>query len=109
MQNIFKKAIDNVGVEVTFFNGDDFKKGNAVIYPVRRGSDEYNGRESIYEGISEPERYVMYCNEELVEDVKHGDIVKYDENGYMVLWVDRYSCKQGAYIKVYLKKFADKE
>ena len=109
MRNRFKKAVDKVGIAVTVFSGDTAKEGNAVIYPVRSNSKGYDGRDNLYEGVSEPERYVMYCNDELAEYAEHGNTVEFEGNTYTILWVDRYSCKQGAYIKVYLKKNVSRE
>lgn len=104
MQDRFKKAVDQVGITVTVFDGNKTKEGNAVIYPVRNSSSGYDGRDNVYEGVSEPERYIMYCDDELAEYAEHSNTVKFQGDTYTILWVDRYSCKQGAYIKVYLKK-----
>lgn len=109
MYNRFKNAVNNAGIDVTVSNGEkNIASGNAVIYPVRSSSAEYDGRNNIYEGVSEPERYEMFCNSELLKDAEHGSIITVGENKYILLWKDDFSCIKGSYTKAYLKKLVDK-
>ncbi|MGN0471069.1 MAG: hypothetical protein ACI4GV_09180 [Acutalibacteraceae bacterium] len=109
MRNVCKKAVDKIGTEVTVCTSNGTRKGNAVIYPVRYEKNSEGGIENTFEGRSEPDRYTMYCDSELMKYAKRGDRVNDGKNSYLILWIDEFSCRSGSYIKSYIRKVIEGE
>lgn len=109
MYNRFEKSLRKIGGEVTVQTNNGTLTGRAVIYPVRYKTNSDGDIQNVCEGVSEPERYVMFCDDGLVKNAEPRDIVNCRECSYMILWKDEFSCRAGSYMRVYLKKIIDRE
>lgn len=109
MKNIGKNTMDKIGTDVSVFTSDGVKKGNVVIYPMRSNEKSDGGISGTYEGRTEPDRYIMFCEEELLKSAKRGDVITDGKNKYSILWIDEFSFRICSYMKACLKKLYDVE
>ena len=109
MKNRFENAINKVGRNVILKTGSETISDTAAIYPVKHQQQSYGDTKNVYEGISEPQRYAMFCNKNFAENIKRRDIIECDGDLYMVLWTDEFFYKTGSYMKICLKKIVDEE
>ena len=104
MEDVIGKAIDAAGTEVTVCVSGFQRKGRAVIYPLRYRQSRCGGVEVLREGLSEPERYIMFCRIELAKGLKRGDIICDDENRYLMVFMDEYCSRVGNYTRVCMRR-----
>ncbi len=99
-----KNAIEKIGLDVSVVTEDGYKKGIAVISPVRYEKNKNGCIDVSAGGRSNPDRYMMFACTDLLKDAKYGDSVVQGSKNYMILWVDEYESRAGNYIKAYLRR-----
>lgn len=104
MKSRMERAIAKLGTEIAVEGADCLKRGKGLLYPLRYRVKEWGGVEHRVQGRTEPGRYLLFCDRELVREAGYGSMVFEGNNRYAVIWKDEFSCSMGGYARVCVRR-----
>lgn len=100
MTDYCKQAIEKTGRAVSVTTPEGTVSGLGVITPVRSTAKKNGGVYQGAAGISEPQRFYLFTDNDTAAGARRGDSVSDGENEYYVLWTDSFDTVYGGYTKI---------
>ena len=104
-----ERAITKLGTPLSVETAQGLKQGRGLIYPMRYRVKQWGGVEQHPQGRTDPGRYLLFCDRELVKDADYGSLVFEGNSRYGVIWKDEYSCSMGGYARLCLRRMKGRD